>query len=416
MGEGEAKRCSSCGKEAAKRCPFCSDRFYCSRECQLVDWKEKKHKKLCRRDLDPARKNAQENSTFSQPTAQSAVVGTPRSISSTLNGSRHEESQSQPVAPSAVFTSTSAAAAAAKPTTGAPAHSQSFSPASQGLQDIPTDLTAAAKSNTTLAHESRNVQATNRKPRQARISHKPPGREVFEALNLPSRPSPPSIGQATTTTHPPRQLYHFAQSSSTLPHHGHSTGDNSRRESQQPQQPRELPLSGTNPDSSTHARARAYSPKVSKSSPLVDGAHSRVADIATTTVTPESGPQPMLTTQVEGKDANNAPAARITKQSSKKVKKPPSGTDMVPQAPMYHGIPPQAPPGGNVYGYPYGTPSGMWLSGYPPHIPFHHPYHLPGYSHGAVASMRQPQHKKSSGMVASIFVCPIVLVTQNGNE
>lgn len=41
----EPSTCSACGKEATKRCSKCRMEWYCSRECQVKDWK--KHKPLC---------------------------------------------------------------------------------------------------------------------------------------------------------------------------------------------------------------------------------------------------------------------------------------------------------------------------------------------------------------------------------
>jgi len=37
--------CSSCGKPATQRCSKCKNQWYCSRDCQLRQWKG--HKALC---------------------------------------------------------------------------------------------------------------------------------------------------------------------------------------------------------------------------------------------------------------------------------------------------------------------------------------------------------------------------------
>lgn len=38
-------KCAKCSKEAFKRCSKCKNVWYCSRECQVADWKE--HKPKC---------------------------------------------------------------------------------------------------------------------------------------------------------------------------------------------------------------------------------------------------------------------------------------------------------------------------------------------------------------------------------
>ena len=38
-------KCSNCGKVATQRCSKCKNQWYCSRECQLKQWKA--HKALC---------------------------------------------------------------------------------------------------------------------------------------------------------------------------------------------------------------------------------------------------------------------------------------------------------------------------------------------------------------------------------
>ncbi len=38
-------RCGNCGKDATQRCSRCKNQWYCSRECQLKQWKG--HKTLC---------------------------------------------------------------------------------------------------------------------------------------------------------------------------------------------------------------------------------------------------------------------------------------------------------------------------------------------------------------------------------
>ena len=41
----EDPKCEECGKPALQRCSKCKHSWYCSRDCQLRQWK--KHKKLC---------------------------------------------------------------------------------------------------------------------------------------------------------------------------------------------------------------------------------------------------------------------------------------------------------------------------------------------------------------------------------
>jgi len=41
----EDPKCSNCGKVATQRCSKCKNQWYCSRECQLKQWKA--HKALC---------------------------------------------------------------------------------------------------------------------------------------------------------------------------------------------------------------------------------------------------------------------------------------------------------------------------------------------------------------------------------
>ena len=49
--KGQARVCEKCGKEAetTKKCSVCKLVRYCSEECQLGDWKEKAHKKSCKK-------------------------------------------------------------------------------------------------------------------------------------------------------------------------------------------------------------------------------------------------------------------------------------------------------------------------------------------------------------------------------
>jgi hypothetical protein len=41
----EDPRCAACGKTATQRCSKCKNQWYCSRDCQLKQWKA--HKPLC---------------------------------------------------------------------------------------------------------------------------------------------------------------------------------------------------------------------------------------------------------------------------------------------------------------------------------------------------------------------------------
>jgi len=41
----EDPKCSECGKPATQRCSRCKNSWYCSRECQIKQWKA--HKKIC---------------------------------------------------------------------------------------------------------------------------------------------------------------------------------------------------------------------------------------------------------------------------------------------------------------------------------------------------------------------------------
>lgn len=42
----EDPKCASCGEPATQRCSKCKSVWYCSRECQLKDWKA--HKEMCK--------------------------------------------------------------------------------------------------------------------------------------------------------------------------------------------------------------------------------------------------------------------------------------------------------------------------------------------------------------------------------
>ena len=42
----EEPKCAVCGEAAKQRCSKCKGVWYCSRECQLKNWKE--HKKMCK--------------------------------------------------------------------------------------------------------------------------------------------------------------------------------------------------------------------------------------------------------------------------------------------------------------------------------------------------------------------------------
>ena len=42
----EEPKCADCGDPAKLRCSKCKSSWYCTRECQLKNWKE--HKKMCK--------------------------------------------------------------------------------------------------------------------------------------------------------------------------------------------------------------------------------------------------------------------------------------------------------------------------------------------------------------------------------
>ena len=42
----EDPKCGECGEVATQRCSKCKDAWYCSRECQLKNWKQ--HKETCK--------------------------------------------------------------------------------------------------------------------------------------------------------------------------------------------------------------------------------------------------------------------------------------------------------------------------------------------------------------------------------
>lgn len=48
------QQCVACGKPAISRCPFCTIRFYCSRDCQILDWKQNSHNTKCTRNNQQA--------------------------------------------------------------------------------------------------------------------------------------------------------------------------------------------------------------------------------------------------------------------------------------------------------------------------------------------------------------------------
>ncbi|KYK65098.1 MYND finger domain-containing protein, partial [Toxoplasma gondii TgCatPRC2] len=41
-----SKRCRTCGRHADQRCAKCKVTWYCTRECQIHDWRN--HKEICR--------------------------------------------------------------------------------------------------------------------------------------------------------------------------------------------------------------------------------------------------------------------------------------------------------------------------------------------------------------------------------
>jgi TPR repeat protein len=44
----QPKPCCVCGDEGGKHCTLCKSRHYCSKKCQVVDWKEGGHKEACK--------------------------------------------------------------------------------------------------------------------------------------------------------------------------------------------------------------------------------------------------------------------------------------------------------------------------------------------------------------------------------
>ncbi|KAJ7452086.1 hypothetical protein B0H11DRAFT_2068038 [Mycena galericulata] len=44
---GELQLCNTCNKSATERCSKCTSTYYCSKECQSVDWKQNGHRKEC---------------------------------------------------------------------------------------------------------------------------------------------------------------------------------------------------------------------------------------------------------------------------------------------------------------------------------------------------------------------------------
>lgn len=66
----EDPKCSECGKPATQRCSRCKNSWYCSRECQIKQWKG--HKKIC----DLLKKNLQEdklNKAFEEQENESVI-------------------------------------------------------------------------------------------------------------------------------------------------------------------------------------------------------------------------------------------------------------------------------------------------------------------------------------------------------
>ncbi|GMI00942.1 hypothetical protein TrLO_g12173 [Triparma laevis f. longispina] len=45
----EERKCEACEKEGAKKCSRCKVVWYCSKDCQVKDWKI--HKKICKQTL-----------------------------------------------------------------------------------------------------------------------------------------------------------------------------------------------------------------------------------------------------------------------------------------------------------------------------------------------------------------------------
>ncbi|CEM20825.1 unnamed protein product [Vitrella brassicaformis CCMP3155] len=65
--------CYFCKNKATMRCGSCYRRVYCSKECQLVDWRDRGHKEACK-TLAAAHKQTAPTNTN---TARSAALPSP---------------------------------------------------------------------------------------------------------------------------------------------------------------------------------------------------------------------------------------------------------------------------------------------------------------------------------------------------
>lgn len=64
--QGSQFRCFHCGKKAQKRCGICLKIHYCSKECQTIDWKIKRHRGLCTAKTDAAAPSSSSSSSSPQ--------------------------------------------------------------------------------------------------------------------------------------------------------------------------------------------------------------------------------------------------------------------------------------------------------------------------------------------------------------
>lgn len=68
----EDPRCAGCGKTATQRCSQCKNQWYCSRECQLKQWKA--HKPLCQLIRSNRQDDEDKNEQFKQAQAEQAAA------------------------------------------------------------------------------------------------------------------------------------------------------------------------------------------------------------------------------------------------------------------------------------------------------------------------------------------------------
>lgn len=72
--DSKRQQCVACGNTAVSRCPFCTIRFYCSRDCQILDWKQNSHNTKCtRNDTESAAPQPPPPSKPAPPAASSKI-------------------------------------------------------------------------------------------------------------------------------------------------------------------------------------------------------------------------------------------------------------------------------------------------------------------------------------------------------